>query len=368
MGATAELAYTGIASTVGEELEVASQNSPPNGRSWAEALPELGLDEVVGHKIHALSGGQAVRVALASIAAQRIQQVQIDTALEQLDEHWRSAVFTMLAKKTPTLIGEEIMVADNHLSAEELAIFDHSMQFPISNDNRTATPTLSPNDAASHLSTVEAMPIQLDNVFFAYSRHSQHVLQNISLTLEPGQVYLLRGPNGSGKSTLIKLLSGTLLPASGHVLFGRRLFTPDKTRERFAGLSFQNPDFQWTAHSTSREFNKAAVNKANLETVSTDYGVPSNCLSANPGELPFVIKKRIATALALLIGKPWCILDEPTLGQDREYRIALAELIQLAVDRGMGAIIISHDTFFRSQFRDVQTVRFNNRTVEQTMP
>jgi ATP-binding cassette, subfamily B, bacterial CvaB/MchF/RaxB len=60
--------------------------------------------------------------------------------------------------------------------------------------------------------------IELRNVWFRYAETEPFVLEDVSLTVEPGQLVTIMGPSGGGKSTLVKIMLGLLEPTSGEVL------------------------------------------------------------------------------------------------------------------------------------------------------
>ena len=61
-----------------------------------------------------------------------------------------------------------------------------------------------------------------DRVTFAYRAGAPRVVDDVSLSIAPGSMVGILGPNGSGKTTLLKMLSGTLTPSAGQLLFDRR--------------------------------------------------------------------------------------------------------------------------------------------------
>ena len=58
-------------------------------------------------------------------------------------------------------------------------------------------------------------------------RGQRLVFADLSFTVAPGSVTLLRGPNGSGKSSLLRLVAGLLKPASGQMFWGTDAIPPD---------------------------------------------------------------------------------------------------------------------------------------------
>ena len=62
--------------------------------------------------------------------------------------------------------------------------------------------------------------ITLRNVTFTYPNAKQKAIDNVNLTIHPGETIALVGENGSGKSTLVRLISGIYQPDEGEVRYG----------------------------------------------------------------------------------------------------------------------------------------------------
>lgn len=83
------------------------------------------------------------------------------------------------------------------------------------------------------------MKIRLQAVSKTYGK--VHALENVSLTIEPGQIVSILGPNGAGKTTLLRCLGAIVAQTSGHIYFDEERFTRGNLdlRRRIAVL----PDF-----------------------------------------------------------------------------------------------------------------------------
>src|SRR5262249_21264923 len=74
-----------------------------------------------------------------------------------------------------------------------------------------------------------AVGVKLEHVTKDFG--SLHVLKDVSLDIEPGEIFVLMGPSGSGKSVLLKHIVGLELPTSGRVLVNDHDAASEETRE-----------------------------------------------------------------------------------------------------------------------------------------
>jgi energy-coupling factor transport system ATP-binding protein len=305
-------------------------------------------------------------LALASTVAQRIQELHIDVALEQLDATWRPRIIHLLTRGCEGLAQTRI-VADNHLSSPEIDQFAETVSLQRGSRPEAQGPFAIDIGAFGELlSPRPSERIALDHMSFTYDRRSGPVLRDVNVELEPGRLYVLTGANGSGKTTLVKLLSGTLTPRHGSIRYGACAFRPKKSYFRFASSAFQNPDYQWTRTSVSAQLGQARLPKFTSLTAAETlavFGLPSSFEARQPIDLPFVFKKRLGIAITLMEDKPWAIFDEPTLGQDRDFAQSLAASFRIALQAGRGILLISHDDWFKSQFPDAQVLHLADSTV-----
>ena len=351
VGPYPESSFSGFAWRVQEELAVI------RGRRFLEAAapydPErLGLRELFDRPLHTLSGGELVRASLAVSLELGPDEMHIDTALEQLDAHWREIVMSMITAR-----GQDddlsLFVVDNRLTDSDIARFDSRMDFD-------GAQGLGAADEATKLvsGAAAALEIGIRDLSFRYTREQPDVFSNASITLEPGSIHFLVGPNGSGKTTFVKLLAGTREPRAGTITFGDVLFRPSRARERHVALSFQNPDHEWTTLRVEDEIRKRTGEAHGSAIFLHHLGLPAEIANRNPVDLPFVMKKRLSVGLAVASGKPWIVFDEPTLGQDAEFRQTLSDMMHALLKGGAGIAVITHDAEFRKYFEAYNALIF----------
>jgi len=185
-----------------------------------------------------------------------------------------------------------------------------------------------------------------------------HILKDVSLELNPGEVTAIVGPSGSGKTSLLMVLSGLEQATSGSVTIDGTEITgmnEDKLaifRRRTLGILFQN--FHLIPSLTALEnvaltleiADPAAPWKTVRDRAAealADVG-----LAQRTGHLPSALsggeQQRVGLARAMVSGPKMLLADEPTGNLDQETGAQVIGLMfKLARERGTSVLLITHD-------------------------
>ncbi|MBI1846381.1 MAG: ABC transporter ATP-binding protein [Candidatus Rokubacteria bacterium] len=184
------------------------------------------------------------------------------------------------------------------------------------------------------------------------SRHfgGLRALHEVSLEVPRGSVFALIGPNGSGKTTLFNVVTGTLAPTSGAVLFQGESITGARTHEiarRGIGRTFQNVRLftrmsvfhnVWVA-TRSRDGRGGERARVNELLELTGLGLRRDELVEN---LNFGEQRRLEMARALASDPALLLLDEPAAGMGPAELTRLMDDIRRLCQLGKTIFLIEH--------------------------
>ena len=196
--------------------------------------------------------------------------------------------------------------------------------------------------------------IEMHDISFAYpDRPNALILNNISLSVQPGEFCALVGPSGAGKSTIISLLESFYQPSAGSIHLNDRSISNDNALSHRALISLV-PQAS-TLFSDTIKFNIAlgahpshtpseseiidACKLANIHTTieSLPHGYETQC-GANASHFSGGQKQRLCIARALVRQPRLLLLDEPTSALDAESESKLQETVEAL--RGRTTIIV----------------------------
>lgn len=195
---------------------------------------------------------------------------------------------------------------------------------------------------------------------------ARRILDNVSLTIETGEVLALIGPNGAGKSTLVRAVSGVIpVHPGGQVRKNGVNLLVVSPIERAKLLSVvpqisslppaftvwetvmlgRTPYLNFLGHASAHD---DAMARRALERVDA-----LDLADRLVGELSGGEQQRVLLARALSQNTPIMLLDEPTAHLDLQHQVGLLDLVRtLAHDDGLAILIALHDLNLAARYAD----------------
>ena len=209
------------------------------------------------------------------------------------------------------------------------------------------------------------MSIQVDSVSVDFG--GVVALNNVSLTLDKGQILAVIGPNGSGKSTLFNSITGMVLTSGGSVAVDGKTIDGMAPNRRIAlGLArtFQTPRFD--PHVTVEEallcgfypVSRSGMLAAMLYTrtlAREERAFQTRCneiledlrltdyRNSKMGELPMGQVRLVEVARAVANNPNYILLDEPAAGLARDEQEMLGYEVRRLAKRGVGVLLVEHN-------------------------
>lgn len=226
--------------------------------------------------------------------------------------------------------------------------------------------------------TETAQPlVELVGVNKSFGEH--HVLKDINLTVQPGEVVIVIGPSGSGKSTLCRSINRLETIDSGEIRIDGEVLPQEgselaKLRSK-VGMVFQS--FNLFAHKTVlenvtlapikvRKTPRSAAESRAMDLL-TRVGVQDHAKKM-PAQLSGGQQQRVAIARSLAMDPKLILLDEPTSALDPEMiNEVLDVMVELARD-GMTMIVVTHEMGFARKAADRVVFMADGAIVEEAPP
>lgn len=198
----------------------------------------------------------------------------------------------------------------------------------------------------------------------------------VDLAIAKGEIHALLGENGAGKSTLVKMLFGSLEPASGDILWkdqSVRVNSPGEARALGIGMVFQH--FSLFEALTAAENIALSLDKETpiseiaekARELSKAYGLPLDPF-ALVGDLSVGERQRIEIVRALLLEPQLLIMDEPTSVLTPQEVRQLFKTLRTLAERGCSILYISHKLHEIQELCDGATILRGGKVVGDCDP
>ncbi|KAB1187769.1 MULTISPECIES: amino acid ABC transporter ATP-binding protein [Haloferax] len=206
-----------------------------------------------------------------------------------------------------------------------------------------------------------------------------HVLKDVDLNVEEGEVCVIIGPSGSGKSTLLRCANRLEEIQGGEIrLAGESISDPkadiNRLRQRI-GMVFQS--FNLFPHKTALENVTLAPTKVKgKDEASAEQEAKTLLdrvgLSAQSGSYPNQLsggqQQRVAIARALAMNPRVMLFDEVTSALDPELVGEVLDVMHALADEGMTMLVVTHEMGFAREVGDRIVLMADGRVVEDSPP
>ncbi len=182
-----------------------------------------------------------------------------------------------------------------------------------------------------------------------YNRHA--ALQNLNLTVNPGEIYCLLGANGAGKSTTINLFLGFIRPSSGKVYVNDIDVNENLSgiKQYIAYIPENLMLYPYLSGLENLEFFCKLANKRYSKVELLDLlircGLQENYLRERVAVYSKGMRQKVGIAMAIAKEAKALLLDEPTSGLDPKASNEFSELLLNMKTKGLAVLMATHDLF-----------------------
>jgi peptide/nickel transport system ATP-binding protein len=341
---------------------------PPAG-SVAARLAALGIPDPprrIRQHPHQWSGGMLQRATMAAAGVHQPPLTVADEPTSALDDELAAGVLAALRRDARALllithdlrrvlpVADRIAVmhAGEVVEVGPTAAVRAAPRHPHTRSLIAALPAGRRVDAAVRPAGPPVVAVAAVSRVYRIGRHPVPAVREASLAVHRGELVGIHGRSGSGKSTLLRLLAGIERPDSGTVQFASQPGWPAAGwvmpvfQDSRASLDPRWPVARILAEPVpgraGRGWSAPAWVAAVRERLA-EIGLPELDPLARPPQLSSGQCQRIAVLRALLADPALIVADEPTSGLDTVNAARVAALLRRAADRGVAAVVVSHD-------------------------
>lgn len=191
--------------------------------------------------------------------------------------------------------------------------------------------------------------VELVNIGKSYDQKT-NVIQDINVTIEPGEFFVLVGPSGCGKSTMLRMIAGLEEVTQGELLIGDVKANKLLPSQRDLSMVFQN--YALYPHLTVEQNilfglhtkkNSKQEQQKRCREAAEMLGL-SEYLKRKPRQLSGGQRQRVALARAIVTHSSICLMDEPLSNLDAKLRAKMrSEIRQIQRKLGITMIYVTHD-------------------------
>ncbi|MGH3747902.1 MAG: ABC transporter ATP-binding protein [Micromonosporaceae bacterium] len=223
--------------------------------------------------------------------------------------------------------------------------------------------------------TSQATSIVCSGLSYRYAAATANAVDDVSFSVEPGQVAALVGPSGCGKSTLLRNVAGLLTPTAGHLLLdGKETLGVSADKRNVGWVPQSYALFGHLTVAENVEFGLRARKVGKPERASRVAEALELCRIAEfagrrPDDLSGGQRQRVAIARALATNPRVLLLDEPLSALDPQLRKQLrADLSALLARSGVTTLLVTHDQGEALAMADMVAVMRDGRLEQYSSP
>lgn len=395
-----------VAGHVGRDVAFGLENeSVPRENIWPRvrrALATVAFPYGVDHPVNALSGGEAQRLALTGVLVLQPGLVLLDEPSSMLDpqaatavrqaiwaavtasgatvvvvehqlEHWLPEIDRVVALGADGEITADgtvestLLAAPHALAAQGVWVPGVPAPRPLEVPSRLCAPVgwdVQVGDVvmrAEGVGMLRRLPVGLGGAggtaVGGTPAGGVLTLSGAEAVVRAGEIVALVGPSGAGKSTLAALLAGLERPSSGAVIAGPQL----QSGLRGSPADWSSAELARRVGWVPQQAELAVVARtvrddvlSTCRTLQLDEAAPraeallevlglADSAETDPHHLSSGQLRRLALAGAVAHGPALLVLDEPTVGQDRQTWAAVVGVITAARDAGVAVLVATHD-------------------------